>query len=54
MMALAIGCAPAEQAAEPAATEAAEEMGHDDSMAMPDSAAMDSMSHEGHDEGSGH
>lgn len=56
VMALAVGCAPAEQASEtPAATE---EMGHDDSMGMPDSAMADTtagmggMSHEGEGEGS--
>jgi len=57
-MALAIGCAPAQNGSETSATESTEEMGHDDTMAMPDSAMADTtggmgeMGHEG--EGSGH
>lgn len=41
VMALAVGCAPAEQAAETPAETPAEEMGHDDSMTMPDTAMAD-------------
>jgi hypothetical protein len=56
-MALAMGCAPAEKAAETTSSESAGEMGHDDSMAMPDSSAMDTTGMSGMDhseESSGH
>lgn len=58
VMALAIGCAPAEQASETPA-ESTEEMGHDESMGMPDTAMTDTtgmggMEGEGHSEGSDH
>lgn len=53
VMALAIGCAPAEQASEPPA-ETTEEMGHDDSMDMPDTSVVDTTGMGGQSEGSGH
>lgn len=58
MMALAIGCAPAQNSEEPAATSEQDgsTMGHDDSMSMPDSAMADSSMQMGGGEGdnSGH
>lgn len=55
VMALAIGCAPAEQAAEPPAAESTEEMGHEDTMTAPDTTMADTTGAagtEGHSEGS--